>query len=158
MNKRIQCEVNKAIQCEISVPAVVFVDVIDFTHFVHSLLSLSFFLFILLLLGLLAYHFFPSERKAGRGICTYPHGSVVDFGTQSASLARTAQRLRILWIYCPGHAEVKGNDRADRLAGRDSCGSTVLDMLESREMTEQIDWRAKTPVDLLSWTFWSQGK
>ena len=52
-------------------------------------------------------------------------------------------------IYCPGHAGVKGSDRADRLAGKDSCGSTVLYMLESREMTEQTDWWAKTPVDLL---------
>ena len=25
---------------------------------------------------------------------------------------------RILWVYCPGHAGVKGNDRADRLAGK----------------------------------------
>ena len=24
---------------------------------------------------------------------------------------------KILWVYCPGHAGVKGNDRADRLAG-----------------------------------------
>ena len=23
---------------------------------------------------------------------------------------------KILWVYCPGHAGVKGNDRADRLA------------------------------------------
>ena len=25
---------------------------------------------------------------------------------------------RLLWIYCPGHAGVKGNDRADSLAGK----------------------------------------
>ena len=25
---------------------------------------------------------------------------------------------RILWVYCPGHAGVKGNDWADRLAGK----------------------------------------
>ena len=52
---------------------------------------------------------------------------------------------RFLWIYCPGHAGVKGHDRADRLAGKDSCESTVLDMLESRKMTEQTDWREKQP-------------
>ena len=23
---------------------------------------------------------------------------------------------KLLWVYCPGHAVVKGNDRADRLA------------------------------------------
>ena len=25
---------------------------------------------------------------------------------------------KLLWVYCPGHAVVKGNDRADRLAGK----------------------------------------
>ena len=25
---------------------------------------------------------------------------------------------RLLWVYCPGHAGVKGNERADRLAGQ----------------------------------------
>ena len=25
---------------------------------------------------------------------------------------------KILWVYCPGHAGAKGNDRADRLAGK----------------------------------------
>ena len=25
---------------------------------------------------------------------------------------------KLLWVYCPGHAGVKGNDRADRLAGK----------------------------------------
>ena len=24
---------------------------------------------------------------------------------------------KLLWVYCPGHARVKGNDRADRMAG-----------------------------------------
>ena len=55
---------------------------------------------------------------------------------------------------------VKGNDSADRLVGNDSCESTVLDMLESREMAEQTDWWAKQPSqaarawdDLKSWGF-----
>ena len=26
--------------------------------------------------------------------------------------------LKLLRVYCPGHAEVNGNDRADRLAGK----------------------------------------
>ena len=26
--------------------------------------------------------------------------------------------LKLLWVYCPGHAGVKGNDRVDRLAGK----------------------------------------
>ena len=25
---------------------------------------------------------------------------------------------KLLWVYCPGHAGVKGNDRADKLAGK----------------------------------------
>ena len=25
---------------------------------------------------------------------------------------------KLLWVYCPGQAGVKGNDRADRLAGK----------------------------------------
>ena len=32
---------------------------------------------------------------------------------------------RILWVYCSGHAGVKGNDRADRLAGK----ATITDGL-----------------------------
>ena len=35
--------------------------------------------------------------------------------------------LRIfLWVYCPGHAGVKGNDRADRLAGKATLTSGLL--------------------------------
>ena len=65
---------------------------------------------------------------------------------------------KLLWAYCPGHAGVKGNDRADRLAGKatftsglltstfkNSCGCTALDMPEWRETTEQTDWQAKQP-------------
>ena len=25
---------------------------------------------------------------------------------------------KLMWVYCPGHAGVKGNDRGDRLAGK----------------------------------------
>ena len=31
-----------------------------------------------------------------------------------------------LWVYCPGHAGVKGNDRADRLAGKATFISGLL--------------------------------
>ena len=41
-------------------------------------------------------------------------------------------------VCCPGHAGVKGNDRADRMVG---IGCTVLDMPETKGMTEQIDWQ-----------------
>ena len=30
---------------------------------------------------------------------------------------------KLLWVYCPGHAGVKGNDRAERLAGRTTITS-----------------------------------
>ena len=48
-------------------------------------------------------------------------------------------------VYCPGHDGVKGNDRADGLAGKATITvrCTVLSMTESKEMTEQTDWRAK---------------
>ena len=32
----------------------------------------------------------------------------------------------LLWVYCPGHAGVKGNDRADRLAGKANLPSGFL--------------------------------
>ena len=34
--------------------------------------------------------------------------------------------LRNLWVYCPGHAGVKGNDWADRLAGKATLTSGLL--------------------------------
>ena len=33
---------------------------------------------------------------------------------------------RLLWVYCPGHAGAKGNDRADRLAGKATLTSGLL--------------------------------
>ena len=33
---------------------------------------------------------------------------------------------KLLWVYCPGHAGVKGNDRADRLAGKAILTSGLL--------------------------------
>ena len=32
----------------------------------------------------------------------------------------------ILWVYCPGHAGAKGNDRADRLTGKATLASGLL--------------------------------
>ena len=32
----------------------------------------------------------------------------------------------LLWVYCPGHAGVKGNDRADRLAGKTALTNGLL--------------------------------
>ena len=40
-------------------------------------------------------------------------------GSPDCSVLMVNIHLRILlWVYCPGHARVKGNDRADRLAGK----------------------------------------
>ena len=33
---------------------------------------------------------------------------------------------KLLWVYCPGYAGVKGNDRADRLAGKATLTSGLL--------------------------------
>ena len=33
---------------------------------------------------------------------------------------------KLLWVYCPGHAGVKGNDRADRLASKANLTSGLL--------------------------------
>ena len=33
---------------------------------------------------------------------------------------------KLLWMYCPGHAGIKGNDRADRPAGKASHTSGLL--------------------------------
>ena len=33
---------------------------------------------------------------------------------------------KLLWVYCPGHAGVKGSDRADRLAGKATLTSGFL--------------------------------
>ena len=33
---------------------------------------------------------------------------------------------KLLWVYCPGHAGVKGNDRADSLAGKAALASSLL--------------------------------
>ena len=33
---------------------------------------------------------------------------------------------KLLWVYCPGHAGLKGNDRADRLTGKATLTSALL--------------------------------
>ena len=33
---------------------------------------------------------------------------------------------KLLWVYCPGHAGVKGNDRADRLEGKATLTGGLL--------------------------------
>ena len=43
---------------------------------------------------------------------------------------------KLLWVYCPGHAGVKGNDRADRLAGKATLTSVLL--LERSEVSRSL--------------------
>ena len=52
----------------------------------------------------------PMEREAQTGMC-----QMVDIHLRN-----------LLWVYCPGHAGVKGNDRADRLAGKATLTSGLL--------------------------------
>ena len=33
---------------------------------------------------------------------------------------------KLLWVYCPGHAGMTGNDQADRLAGKATLTSGLL--------------------------------
>ena len=59
---------------------------------------------------------------------------------------------KLLWVYCPGHAGVKGNDRTDRLAGKATLTSGLLlrrsevlrslrHYLQVKDITPSIAWR-----------------
>ena len=43
---------------------------------------------------------------------------------------------KLLWVYCPGHAGVKGNDRAEGLAGEATLASGLL--LERSEVLRSL--------------------
>ena len=50
-----------------------------------------------------------------------------EMGSPDCNVSRVDIHLRkLLWVYCPGHAGVKGNDRADRLAGKATLTSGLL--------------------------------
>ena len=72
------------------------------------------------------------KRRQSDYRCLHPHG-LNGLATESGrwspdwNVSMVDIRLRkLLWIYCPGHAGVKGNDRADRLAGKATLGSGLL--------------------------------
>ena len=46
---------------------------------------------------------------------------------------------KLLWVYCPGHAGVKGNNRADRLAGKTTLTSGLLLGRSEDTQTGQIN-------------------
>ena len=43
---------------------------------------------------------------------------------------------KLLWVYCPGHAGVKGNDRADTLAGKATVTNGLI--LERSEVLRSL--------------------
>ena len=48
-------------------------------------------------------------------------------GSPDGNVSMVDIRLRkLLWVYCPGHAGVKGNDRTERLGGKATLTSGVL--------------------------------
>ena len=72
-------------------------------------------------------------------------------------------------LYCPGHSGVKGNDQEDRMANKSSSHhewpvSRKLEMLRSLRHWLRLECDyvhhspLKSPVEVLSWTFRSQGK
>ena len=59
-----------------------------------------------------------------------------------------------MWVYCPGHAGVKGNDRADRLAGKATLTSGLayrkLGSVEKLE-TLPAGTKPKDITPLIAW-------
>ena len=46
---------------------------------------------------------------------------------------------RIIWIYCPGHAGVKGNETADRLAGNAQITQGVQILLDKNAVESMVE-------------------
>ena len=46
---------------------------------------------------------------------------------------------RIIWIYCPGHAGVKGNETADRLAGNAQITQGVQILLDKNTVESMVE-------------------
>ena len=58
----------------------------------------------------------------------------VEWGNPDWNVSVVDSHLRkLLWLYCPGHARVKGNDQADRLAGKSSHASRKIWSVEELE-------------------------
>ena len=65
------------------------------------------------------------KRWQSNNTCRHPH--------RFNELATKSEKCNVPWLTS---------------AFKNSCGCTALDMLEWREMTEQIDWRAKQPSQM----------
>ena len=61
---------------------------------------------------------------------------------------------KLLWMYCPGHAGVKGNDWADRLAGK----ASIISGLHLRRSEVLKSWKhyllAHSAKDITRWIAW----
>lgn len=44
----------------------------------------------------------------------------------SGCQAKTPPIYSLVWIYCPGHTGVQGNERADRLTSRTQVSETIM--------------------------------
>ena len=63
---------------------------------------------------------------------------------------------KLLWVYCPGHAGVKGNDRANRQAGKATLTNGLLlgrpEVLRSLRHYQQAQSQGHHNVDCLQET------
>ncbi len=50
--------------------------------------------------------------------------------------SNNSEIIRIQWIFCPGHAGVQGNERADKLAGSVHVEDRIRENLTSRRRDE----------------------
>ena len=57
---------------------------------------------------------------------------------------------KLLWVYCPGHAGVKGNDRTDRLVGKATLTSGLL--LGRSEVLKSCGHKAKNVTPSIAWS------
>ena len=60
---------------------------------------------------------------------------------------------KLLRVYCPEHAVVKGNDRADKLAGKETLTSGLL--LGRSELLRSLRHYLRVQTkDITPWTAW----
>ena len=69
----------------------------------------------------------PQEVTVGSH-CHHPHRfNESGMGSSDWNVSMVDIHLRkLLWVYCPGHSGMKGNDRSDRLAGKATLTSSLL--------------------------------
>ena len=91
-------------------------------------------------------------------------GLILQYKCQSTCTPTSKKRLYIyIYLFSPHANDVtslrqsemkQGNSRLarnnDRHQASDTCDSFVMDMLESRKMTEKTNWRTKQPSQVVS--------